>query len=95
MNYYVSLDEEYNELTLFDKIPSDVNVEENIFDNNLRESFKSIIFDLSFDESNILELKINGFKSKEIGILLDIKSKRVDNVYYNIKKKLSIKTLNK
>ena len=60
----------------------------------LVDSIKNIIYSLSFESSCILELKINGFTYKEIGVLLDMPSSTVE--YKNRKsKKMLLNMLNK
>ena len=50
---------------------------------------KIILFknELSFNDSIVFELKLNGFSYKEISELLVLDIKRVDNCLYNIRKK--------
>lgn len=45
---------------------------------------------LSFIQSQVLELKLNGFKHLEIARLLDIKEKTVDNACIAIRKRLKL-----
>lgn len=60
----------------------------------LVDSIKNLIYSLSFESSCILELKINGFTYKEIGVLLDMPSSTVE--YKNRKsKKMLLNMLSK
>ena len=55
---------------------------------NLKHKIKEYKFNLSLDDSQIFELYINDFNSREISELLEIKQKRVEYKILKIKKDL-------
>lgn len=77
-NILMDFIEDKNELS------PDFKVEEKQFE-NLIEDF---LFSLEFPESLVFELKMNGFKNKDISELLDIPSKNVCNILFRTRKQL-------
>lgn len=55
---------------------------------NLKDKIKEYKYNLNFDDSQIFELYINAFNSREISELLEIKQKRVEYKILKIKQDL-------
>ena len=55
---------------------------------NLKDKIKEYKYNLNFDDSQIFELYINSFNSREISELLEIKQKRVEYKILKIKQDL-------
>ena len=75
-------------ITLSEMISSKVNIESDYIINENCKKIYDIKYDLPIIESAILELKINGFKSKEISELLDITDRTVGYYLRKIKNKI-------
>ena len=67
---------------------SENRLENDIVFMNLKDKIKEYKFNLSLDDSQIFELYINDFNSREISELLEIKQKRVEYKILKIKKDL-------
>lgn len=63
-------------------------IENDIVFMNLKDKLKEYKFNLSLDDSQIFELYINDFNSREISELLEINQKRVEYKILKIKKDL-------
>ena len=55
---------------------------------NLKDKIKEYKYNLNFDDSQIFELYINAFNSREISELLEIKQKKVEYKILKIKQDL-------
>ena len=66
------------DLVLEDAIPSKYNLESEYEYYDTQRRLLNVRFDFDLIDSSILELKINGFSSKEIATLLDLTYKKVD-----------------
>ena len=76
-----------NVLTLGETISSNFDIEEDYITRENYRRLQEFKYDLSLLESSILELKLNGFRIKEIGNLLDVPYRTVDYHLNRIKKK--------
>ena len=91
-NNYISLNKmilDDSRNTIGDMIASDYNIEKE-FEN--KEAIKKVIdsiFDFELIDSSILELKINGFSTREIASLLELSYKAVDYRMRKIRKKIT------
>ena len=81
------IDNESN-LLLEELIASDYNLEKEYESYDLYQKLMNYKYDLDLLDSSILELKINGFSSREISRLLDISYKSVDYRMRKIRKNL-------
>lgn len=91
-NNYISLNKmilDDSRNTVGDMIASDYNIEKE-FEN--KEAIRKVIdsiFDFELIDSSILELKINGFSTREIASLLELSYKAVDYRMRKIRKKIT------
>lgn len=67
---------------------SDKHIENDIVFINLKDKLKEYKINLNFDDSQIFELFINNFNSREISELLEVKQKRVEYKILKIKQDL-------
>lgn len=81
--------DEYDEETFFNSQNYELNKPENlIIDNELERKIINFKNDLNYLDAAIFDLRYSYFSYSEIGILLDIPYKQVDNRLLSIKKKL-------
>ena len=92
LNEAYSINDSINDIgdiMLEDTLYQESSVTENIF---ISEYYCELIrvfkYELSDIDSSILELRMNGFSSKEIGVLLDMSRKNVDSHLRQIRKAL-------
>ena len=79
----------YNEdCSLEDLIPSDYNLEKEYEFEYERKKYLDIKYEFNLIDSSILELKINGFSTREIANLLELTYKAVDYRMRKIRKKI-------
>ena len=76
------------DLVLEDLIPAKYNLEEEYENYDTYERVMKSRFDFELMDSSILELRVNGFSSKEIAILLDLTYRVVDYRLRKIRKTL-------
>jgi len=57
-------------------------------ENELFQIIRNFLLSLSFNQSLVFELKLNGFKNNDIVQLLDMSPKSVNNTVFQIRKKL-------
>ena len=72
----------------FDSFILDFDVYENHLSYEFQESITNFKHNLDWLHSLVFELRCNGFSYKEIASLLDINSKKVDNILLSVRKKL-------
>ena len=80
---FLELKEDIEQNFISDKV-----LENDIVFMNLKDKLKEYKFNLDFDDSQIFELYINAFNSREISELLEIKQKRVEYKILKIKQDL-------
>lgn len=80
---FLELKEDIEQNFISDKV-----LENDIVFMNLKDKLKEYKFNLDFDDSQIFELYINDFNSREISELLEINQKRVEYKILKIKKDL-------
>ena len=56
----------------------------------LCELFNKKLYELSVDDASVLELKVNGFKTREISSLLSIDKRSINTILTRIRKKLDL-----
>lgn len=56
-----------------------------VLQNEINELVKVFMYGLKFDDANIFELKMNGFKNKEIAFLLEVDASSVSRRVYKLK----------
>lgn len=100
LNDSISLDYTYNEedSPLYDSISDDRELTpiDKIIDMEEEKQLYAIIVDkLSSFEKQVFDLKIKNFSYKEIGMLLNEDSKKIDNAIQRIKQKASLALLDK
>ena len=91
LNEYVSFSKCINndpDFLVEDVIASDFNLEKEFEYEESRKKLLDIKFDYDLIDSSILELKINGFSTREIANLLDLTYKAVDYRMRKIRKKI-------
>lgn len=74
--------------SIVDNLNNNQSITEDILYQELIIKLKEFLYQQSDLNAQVLELKMNHFKTKEISILLDIDSKKIDNIIYNMRKKL-------
>ena len=82
--YYMDM-ENYETMSEF---VDDLDVEKSVFDNSFSLELINFKHTLDIEHSCVFELRYNSFTYKEIAELLDINVKRVDNILFNVRKKL-------
>ena len=80
---FLELKEDIEQNFISDKV-----LENDIVFMNLKDKLKEYKFNLDFDDSQIFELYINDFNSREISELLELKQKSVEYKILKIKKDL-------
>ncbi len=91
LNNAISMDQQIKDdsnCSIKDIIASDYNLEEEYEYYDNYNKIMNIIYDLDLLDSSILELKVNGFSTREISTLLDITYKAVDYRMRKIRKKI-------
>ena len=92
LNNAISINEtvkEGSDLYLEDVIASSFDIEEDYQYKDLYNRILSFKYDLPYEDSMILELRLNSFTIAEIAILLDLTRKNVDYRLQRIRKRLS------
>ncbi len=91
LNNAVSLNltlKDNDDIVLEDLIPSPFNLEKYYISECNYNKMIDFKYELDLDDSPIYELKLNGFSTDEIAILLDKNYKYIDNHLHKIRKKL-------
>ena len=71
-------------------VDNNVNISDTVLYGEFENRVKELMFNLSFDTSNVFELRINGFTYLEISSLLDIPLSTVNSRCKRVKEKLDL-----
>ena len=93
LNNSISLDKSITEddATLLSFLADDkiISPESAFIEKSIINDVKSLLYSMPIDDASILELKINGFKVKEMAILLGMKNHSILHLLNRIKKNLN------
>lgn len=74
--------------SLLDILPSSFSIEDLTKYEERYQELKKFLVNQTPINSQVFELKINGFTTKEISLFLEIEPKKVSNIVYNMRKKI-------